>query len=131
LGCKNYFLSSFHTAYFNTAVDKYILAGLNKYYEHNKITYYAGAYTGYSVFKWDYNPMNNTTNNDTSSESPLIGLQGGLEYLLTQNISLDFNIKAMLHDNATQLEASTAKATIKHSSTVSAGMGIVYKFSTK
>lgn len=107
---------------------QYILVGVNKYYSHNTYKAYAGIYTGYSFLKWEYNPLNNTTNNNFTSSSLLVGAQVGWEYPLANNLSLDLNFKGMLYDHSTILEASSAKAEIENKLNFSAGLGLVYKF---
>jgi len=110
---------------------QYLLAGVNKYYPHNDIIYYAGVYTGYSLFQWDYNPMNSTKENTYTSKSPLLGIQGGVEYPINENLSFDINLKTMIHDHNTQLESNSITDEINHDTTFFGGIGLVYRFGKK
>lgn len=108
--------------------NQYLLVGVNKYYSHNTYNAYAGVYTGYSFLKWEYNPLNNTTDNQFTSTSLLVGAQVGWEYPLSEKLSLDFNFKGMIYDHTTELEAYSAKAEIQHSLNFSAALGLTYRF---
>lgn len=104
---------------------QYILAGLNKYY-HNS---YAGIVLGYGELEYRYNPLNSSKTNDYTATSPIIGLQTGYDYLLTKNLTLGFNSKALYHDyEATLNPNNTATSLLEHDYTINASVGIEWRF---
>jgi xanthine dehydrogenase molybdopterin-binding subunit B len=79
--------------------------------------------------KWKYNPLNDSKDNDYTSSAPLVGLQVGADYGISENISLGVNLKAMYHNHNTQLIPSdTVKSEIEHSSTIVGSIGLKYSF---
>jgi peptidoglycan-associated lipoprotein len=107
----------------------YLLAGINKYYPNNNLTYYAGAYTGISSLKWQYDPLKTAKDKEPTSNALILGVQGGLEYPLKDNLSLDLNFKGMYHNHQTDLEPSSdisSEVTSDYSTFV--GIGLVYAF---
>lgn len=108
---------------------QYILAGINKYYTHSTITYYTGTLVGYGQLDWRYNPLNSSKDNNYDANSFIVGIQGGVEYPIQTNLSLNLNAKYLVHNYDTQLEpTNTVKSTISHDSTTSLSVGLVYRF---
>ena len=108
---------------------QYFLLGVNRYYKYNDIQYYAGVLTGYGELKWRYNPLNSTINSDHTSTSLIAGLQGGLNYPIDKQYSLNLNMKYLVHNYETDLKPSTTvNSTIEHDSTASVSLGVVYRF---
>ena len=113
----------------NDLKNQYILTGLNKYYNHDDISLYAGVLVGYGELKWRSNPLVTTQNNDYSSTSFILGLQGGVEYPLNDKFALNINAKYLKHKYETNLQpATTVSSTIEHKSTASIFVGLSYKF---
>jgi len=108
---------------------QYLLAGVNKYYKHETLDLYAGVVGGYGYLHWDYNPVNNTTDNKHSVNSFILGLQAGFEYPVVEKLALNFNTKYLLHDYDTHLEPTTTESsTVTHDKTLFIGLGLSYKF---
>lgn len=51
-----------------------------------------------------------------------------MEYPINPNLSLDLNLKAMIHDHNTQLESNSVNDEINHKTTLFGGLGLVYRF---
>lgn len=108
---------------------RYILAGVNKYYKHNKISLYAGALFGYGQIDWKYDPLNSSKNINVDANSFIGGIQGGLNYPLTNSFSMGINTKFLIHNYETVLNPSTGvNSTIEHKTTSSIMLGLNYKF---
>ena len=115
---------------FNTDIEhQYILTGLNKYYNHNKLDLYAGVLMGYGQMEWKYNPLNNSKDNNEDANSLIAGLQMGINYPINNKFSLGINGKYLVHNYETKLNPSTGiNSTIEHKYTSSLGVGFIYKF---
>jgi len=109
--------------------NQYLLVGLNKYYKQNKYDLYAGILGGYGQLKWQYNPLNSTTDNKYDANSYLVGLQGGLEYPLNDTLAIGFNAKYLYNQYKTHLyPTSTTYSTIEHEPSITLSLGISYRF---
>lgn len=105
--------------------NKYLLAGINKYYKNS----YVGVLVGYGQLTWKYNPINNSKENDYTATAPIAGLQTGYQHKLSEKLSLNLNLKALYHPYDTKLNPNnTATATIYHDYTTSASVGLGYRF---
>lgn len=108
---------------------QYLLSGINKYYKHSQVIYYAGVVAGYGELKWKYDPLNSSSSSDHKATSFIVGLQGGLEYPISKQYSLNLNTKYLVHDYETELKPSnTVSSSIEHDRTASISVGIKYSF---
>lgn len=108
---------------------QYLLAGLNKYYNHDKINLYAGALVGYGQLDWKYDPINNAKDKNVDANSFIAGIQLGFEYPLNTKLSLGFNSKYLIHNYETNLNpTNTISSTIEHKDTLSLSFGVNYSF---
>ena len=108
---------------------QFILAGLNKYYSHDKLDLYAGVLAGYGELKYRYNPLNNSKDNNEDANSLIAGIQLGVTYPFNENISMGVNGKYLVHDYETKLAPSdAASSSLEHDKTTVLSIGINYSF---
>lgn len=112
---------------------QYFLGGINKYYPHDDIVYYTGAYVGWGILRWQTNPITGlieeNENEKATSNAFILGIQGGIKYPISKKLSYDFNIKAMGHDHSTIIEpSSTQSSRVDHKMSMFGGFGISYSF---
>lgn len=106
-----------------------LMAGINKYHYFENFDVYYGALFGYGVQKWEYDPINNTKDNDHIATSFVGALQLGAEYPLTKSLLLGVNAKFYKHDYETRLEPRAGDvADINHPSSYSIAVGLRYAF---
>jgi len=123
---KNY--ASINYAKHDDIAQYSFLAGLNKEYEKEDYTLYAGVLVGYGVLHYSYNPLNTTDKVDKDAGSFLYGLQGGMKYSLKNNYSLNLGIKHLIADYKTKLESNGATGNINHNNQSTFSIGLGYSF---
>ena len=110
---------------------QYVLLGLNKYYnpKDTKSVLYAGVLGGYGELRWKYDPLNSSKNTNVDAASFMAGIQLGMNYPLSSNVSLGLNGKYLFHDYETKLNPSTGVfSKINHEDTSVISLGLEYKF---
>lgn len=104
--------------------NQYLLVGVNEYYKQKHYELYAGVLGGYGQLQWKYNPLNSTTDNKYDANSFLVGLQGGLDYPLTEKLNLGLNAKYLYNQYKTHLyPTSTTYSTIEHQPLITLSLG--------
>lgn len=130
--CKNKNMKPYLSYTYSSNDDlkhRYILAGINKYYKHDKASLYAGALLGYGQLDWKYDPANTSKNINADANSFMIGAQVGFDYPINSNISLGLNGKYLLSNYETKLNPSAGvSSTIEHKNISSLSFGISYRF---
>jgi len=106
-----------------------LLLGVNKYYEYKKYNLYAGALAGISRLKWKYNPINNAKDKDFYSTSFTAGVQGGVEYPLSNTLLIGINAKYLYSGHKANLNPSTGvSGDIKHHNLFALNLGVRVSF---
>ena len=123
---------SYTYSYNEQFINYYVMAGLNKYYKISSSSkLYLGVLGGYGQMKWEFDPINGS-DNDVSTQSYILGVQGGvsipLENLPSDKLSLDINVKYLSHEYITNLKTSATTSQIEHYETMLAQVGISYRF---
>jgi opacity protein-like surface antigen len=95
--------------------------------KQNNFTPYIGAQLGYSELHWDKNPLNTTTN-DYTSGSYLVGATLGATYPLNEKVDLNINYNIQYTDHTTHLESAPAKSELTHDISHSFNLGVRYSF---
>lgn len=130
--CKKYNMKPYISYTYSTNSDlkhQYLLAGVNKYYNHNSFELYAGVLGGYGQIDWKYDPLYSSKDTNVDANSFIGGLQIGMNYLLTDKLSLGINSKYLIHNYQTNLKPSNGVySTIEHDSTASVSFGVGYSF---
>jgi len=104
------------------------LVGVNKFHYFDKFDAYYGALIGYGGLKWKYDPLVSSISNDLSSTSIVGGLQGGLEFPMTNSLSFNLNSKYLLHDYVMQVSTPSQSAKFTHNATFSLALGLKWTF---
>lgn len=112
---------------------QYLLAGINKYYNHTvankELSLYAGVLVGYGQIDWKYDPLNNSSSKNVDANSLIAGIQLGANYPINEKYSVGLNTKYLVHNYETDLNPSSGvSSTIEHKDTISFSLGISYKF---
>ncbi len=108
-----------------------LLLGISKYFEvqGSNIELYGGLLAGYGLLTWDTNPIGKSGKEEMTTNSYVGGIQAGFDYALTKNFLLGLNAKLLAHEYVTDLaDTQNNKGTIKHNSTIFAGLALTYKF---
>lgn len=130
--CKKYNMKPYISYTYSSNDDlkhQYLLAGVNKYYNHNSLELYAGALGGYGQIDWKYDPLHSSKNINADANSFIGGLQIGANYLINEKLSIGINSKYLIHDYQTQLKPSDGVySTIEHDSTSNISFGLEYRF---
>lgn len=107
-----------------------LLVGLHKELPLSDVNkYYIGVFIGYGMLDWQYNPLNNSKDNDAQSYSPIFGVNVGLDYPISQNYSVVLGSKVMLHEYETHLQPNTSvSSTISSNYSASLSFGLRYDF---
>ena len=111
----------------DTHLDNFFLGSEYKFQLINKFTPYIGANLGYSKLNWDHKPMN-TTNNDISSGSWLIGVTAGVSYPIAPKLDLQVGYTLQLTDHTTYLESGAAKSELTHNLAHNLDFGVRWFF---
>lgn len=132
--CKEYNIKPFASYTYSknsTLKHQYFLIGLNKYFtieDYKKVEFYTGLLGGYGQMNWRYDPLNNSNNKNEDANSFLGGIQAGVDYSISDAISLGFNTKYLIHEYETKLKTTNAKATMEQDSTFAIGFSLQYSF---
>lgn len=86
---------------------QYVLVGANKYFEFDKFLPYVGLVVGYGQIDWKYDPINNSKDVNADANSFIVGLNLGINYNITKDMSLNLNSKVLFHDYETNIEPQT------------------------
>jgi len=106
-----------------------LLIGLNKYFIRKNSSLYLGLLAGYGELKWDKSYIDSTLKNDLIANSIVYGAQVGLDAPVSEHISLNINVKYLLHDYTMDVEYTpTNTASYDHKSTTNISVGLKYSF---
>jgi opacity protein-like surface antigen len=107
----------------------YGLVGVHKYFSIDDLKTYLGLQVGYGQLKWEYDPLESSKEVTSNTSSYITSLNAGLEYGLGSSWLLHTGIKFLYHVYETELEPTTTqKSTIENKYTVSATLGLKYRF---
>ena len=68
---------------------------------------YVGLVVGYGQIDWKYDPINNSKDVNADANSFIVGLNLGINYNITKDMSLNLNSKVLFHDYETNIEPQT------------------------
>jgi opacity protein-like surface antigen len=111
----------------DTYQNNFFIGSEYKLNRQNNFTPYVGAQLGYSELHWDKNPMNTTTN-DYTSGSYLVGATLGATYPLSEKVDLNINYNLQYTNHTTHLESAPAKSELTHDFSHSFNVGVRYSF---
>lgn len=130
--CKKYNMKPYLSYTYSHNADlkhNYLLAGANKYYEHNKISLYSGLLLGYGQMDWRYDPLNSSKSKNEDANSFIAGIQAGALYPVSNKLSLGLNGKYLIHDYETKLNPSSGiSSKIEQKRTYGVSLSLAYKF---
>jgi len=105
----------------------YILGGVNKYIQEDKVKLYGGVVFGYGQIDWESNPINNSKENDYKATSFIGGIQLGTLYPINEKLSFGINGKYLFHNYETNLKPTpSVHSVIEHDRSGFIGFGFRY-----
>ncbi len=100
---------------------------LNYQFNH-ELKPYVGVILGRSYLHWNKDPLNSSQTKNHTSASVMYGIQTGLEYKLSDNISFIPKIIYSRTDHGTNLISSPARSYVEHDSKTQVLLGVRYSF---
>jgi predicted porin len=100
---------------------------LNYQFNH-ELKPYVGVLVGKSFLHWNKDPLNSSQTKDYMSGSFMYGIQTGLEYQISNNISFIPKVMYSRTDHGTNLISSPARSYVEHDSKTQVLLGVRYSF---